>query len=75
MARTRIELHPAAVDEARAAYEWYAERNPEYAVGRRRYLLRRFPYLVVYRTFDAAIQIIAIAHGRRRPGYWQERVT
>jgi len=37
--------------------------------------LRRFPYLVVYEVRDDALLIIAVAHGRRRPGYWRERVT
>jgi len=37
------------------------------------YLLRRFPYLVVYRQREHAIQIVAVAHGRRRPGYWKAR--
>jgi toxin ParE1/3/4 len=39
----------------------------------RRCLLRRFPYLVFYLDMDDAIRIVAIAHGRRRPGYWMER--
>lgn len=41
----------------------------------RRFLLRRFPYLVIYRERgDAAIQIVAIAHTSRQPGYWKQRI-
>ena len=40
-----------------------------YLHGTRCHLLRRFPYLVVYREFEQSIQVIAVAHGRRRPGY------
>lgn len=41
----------------------------------RRYLLRRFPFLLIYRErpFDE-IQIIAVAHTSRRPGYWKTRL-
>ncbi|MBA2412067.1 MAG: type II toxin-antitoxin system RelE/ParE family toxin [Burkholderiaceae bacterium] len=27
MSTVRVDVHPAAIDEARAAYAWYAERN------------------------------------------------
>lgn len=39
----------------------------------RRYLLRRFPYSVIYRIGDQGIEIVAVAHGRRRPDYWRHR--
>lgn len=39
----------------------------------RRYVLRRFPFLIVYREAATGIEIVAIAHGRRRPGYWRQR--
>ena len=39
----------------------------------RRYLLRRFPFMVVYRVTPEEIQVVALAHARRRPGYWKDR--
>lgn len=39
----------------------------------RRYLFRRFPFFVVYRIASPVIQVVAIAHARRRPGYWRVR--
>jgi len=42
--------------------------------GTQRYLLRRYPYAIVYRELPESIQIVAIAHGKRRPGYWKSRV-
>jgi len=39
----------------------------------RRYLLRRFPYSIFYRFDEAEIIVVAIAHRRRRPGYWSRR--
>jgi len=31
--------------------------------------LRRFPYFIVYREVDETIEVIAMAHTSRRPGY------
>lgn len=49
------------------------ERWPRYLHGTRRYVFRRFPYSLVYRTTPACIQVVAVVHGRRRPGYWKDR--
>ena len=49
------------------------ERPALYLQGTRRVLFRRFPFAVVYRLAGDAVQVIAVAHGRRRPGYWRER--
>ena len=56
------------------------ETNPEIGTtmstdGRtRRALVARFPYQAVYRIRPAEIVIVAIAHLKRRPGYWKNRV-
>lgn len=50
------------------------EQCPAYDFGTRRMVLRRFPFFVVFRSRAVGIEIIAIAHGRRRPGYWRERL-
>jgi hypothetical protein len=47
---------------------------PGYAFGTRKALLDRFPYLVIFRETAGGVEIIAVAHGRRRPGYWRDRV-
>lgn len=39
----------------------------------RRCMLGRFPYGIIYTTFDERILIIAVAHAKRAPGYWQSR--
>ena len=33
----------------------------------------RFPFQVVYRVGDDRIVVVAIAHAKRRPGYWRAR--
>ena len=43
--------------------------------GRRRYLLRNYPYLIIYRAEDEQIKVIAIAHGHRDREYWVQRET
>jgi plasmid stabilization system protein ParE len=36
--------------------------------------LRRFPYVLYYRILDSTrVLIVAVAHGRRRLGYWSRR--
>jgi plasmid stabilization system protein ParE len=51
--------------------------NPELgAVWRgtaRRFPLRRFPYNLVYQIKPDELRVIALAHQRRRPGYWSKR--
>ena len=37
-------------------------------------LVEQFPYLIFYRELDRHISIVALAHGRRRPGYWRKRL-
>ena len=39
----------------------------------RRVLVERFPCQVVYRLAADEIVIVAIAHLKRRPGYWRKR--
>jgi plasmid stabilization system protein ParE len=50
------------------------DRWATYLHGTRRYLLNRFPYFIVYRKTGDKLQVVAVAHGRRRPGYWRYRL-
>jgi plasmid stabilization system protein ParE len=59
-----------AIDIVRAA----PRRWPIGLHGTRRFLLRRFPFALVYRELPSAIQLLAVAHGRRLPGYWKNRL-
>lgn len=47
---------------------------PIYLHGSRRFVLLRFPYAIIYREKEFRTEILAIAHGRRRPGYWRQRL-
>ena len=50
------------------------ERFPAFEHGTRRMLFRRFPYSIVFRETAAGVEIVAVAHGHRVPGYWRYRV-
>ena len=41
----------------------------------RRYLLPKFPYSIIYSIEPDHIHIIAVAHNKRKPGYWLNRIT
>ena len=45
-------------------------RVPLVAGGARRLPVSDFPYHVVFKEFADRIEILAVAHDRRRPGYW-----
>ena len=42
--------------------------------GTRRFMLRKFPYSLVYLEMLDHIWLVAVAHHKRRPGYWQKRL-
>jgi plasmid stabilization system protein ParE len=46
---------------------------PSFEAGTRRYVLRRFPFSVIYRETAGGLEIVALMHHKRRPGYWHER--
>ncbi len=74
-----FERNPAAAVAFLAEVDWaidqvceMPERWPPY-LSVRRFVLRRYPFSVVYRVTGETVQVIAFAHGRRRPGYWRKR--
>jgi len=47
---------------------------PPYLYGTRRAVLRRYPFSIIYRELLNEIQIVAVAHAKRRPDYWANRL-
>lgn len=43
--------------------------------GTRKFVLQRFPFNIFYRSGETEILIVALAHQKRRRGYWSDRVT
>ena len=67
------EAFMAELDAAIDRIEETPRQWPPYLAQTRRYLLRRFPFFVVFREADDRVRILAVAHARRRPGYWRGR--
>jgi plasmid stabilization system protein ParE len=45
-------------------------RSPEI----RKVALQGFPFDLIYRQVGEIVQVLAVAHHRRRPGYWARRL-
>jgi toxin ParE1/3/4 len=64
--------------EVERALNQIVDAPQRWAVGphsTRRFLLRQFPFVLIYRERNSGvIQIIAVAHTSRRPGYWKHRL-
>lgn len=51
------------------------QRNPvERRPDVRRMRMKRFPFTILYREQANIVQVLAIAHHRRRPQYWLGRL-
>jgi len=40
----------------------------------RRFVVRRFPYAIITAIVVGQRAVVAVAHGRREPGYWRDRL-
>ena len=52
----------------------HPQQYPSHLYGTQRLVLSRYPFFVVFRERLQDIQIIAVAHTKRRPGYWAKRL-
>ena len=50
------------------------QRWPEYLHGTRRFVMHRFPFSIVYLDDGDEVSIVAVAHSKRKPGYWKARL-
>jgi plasmid stabilization system protein ParE len=50
-------------------------RRAKFDSQRRRFIVRKFPYSIIYEVHGESVVVLAAAHGKRRPYYWQERVS
>jgi plasmid stabilization system protein ParE len=63
----------AAVERAVSFLRTYPDAGAPIGRSVRRVLVRGFPYAVIYRLDPEGAFILAVAHVRRRPGYWRQR--
>lgn len=52
----------------------YPEASQKIGRRVRRKALWRFPYNLIYAVYPERIRIVAFAHQKRRPYYWQKRL-
>jgi toxin ParE1/3/4 len=69
----------AAVDAVLAMVAHDAGRFPPYPGSDPRLAVRRagtprFPFSIAFIELDSVVRVVAIAHERRRPGYWRHRL-
>ena len=76
--RDRSESAEAAflneLDHATAVVLEAPHRWPKHIAGTRRYVFPTFPYSLVYFQENEIVHVVAVAHEKRRPGYWRERL-
>ena len=63
--------------EVLANLDWIV-KNPEVTRLRkdyRRVNLRIFPFYLAYVVETDLVWVLAVAHGRKKPGYWRDRMT
>ena len=65
----------AAVDEAVAHICGHPQMGAVIHSPYRRFLVRKFPYGIIYRETGDTIYIVAVMHLRRKPAYWMSRVN
>lgn len=64
------------VDRTLATLVEAPQRNPSWREGMpyRKAFVHRFPYVVFYIETTDDVLVLAIAHRKRKPGYWLQRV-
>ena len=63
------------VERAVASITAFPETWPKLEGDLRRRLVRRFPFGILYFIETEKTIIVAVAHLRRRPGYWKNRIS
>ena len=63
----------AEVERATRALVIHSRIGHRFSRRLRRILVQRFPYGLLYRVETERIVVVAVAHARRRPGYWRHR--
>src|SRR5690349_14765143 len=62
------ELNGVIVRAARSPETW-----PKIFGGARRIVFPHFPFSLVFRMIGDVVEVVAVAHQRRRPSYWRNR--
>lgn len=60
----------SVADILQAPERWRIAEEP----GIRRYVCRRFPFVLYYRESKIGVTLYAVRHASRKPGYWRDRL-
>jgi toxin ParE1/3/4 len=64
------EIEALMASVAHAPHRYHVERKPNI----RRIFLKRFPFTIIFRDVEGVVQVLVVAHKRRRPDYWLGRI-
>jgi plasmid stabilization system protein ParE len=64
----------AEVREVGSRLVEYPNIGSPFGDGTRRVLLQGFPFSLIYEVAASEILVVAVAHHRRRPNYWRDRL-
>jgi plasmid stabilization system protein ParE len=67
------ERFESAIDRALQLIEEAPDRWPMCDERHRFVIVKKYPYHVVYRCERDRVLVVAVAHGKRKPGYWRKR--
>lgn len=57
-------------EAARSPHHWPLDLN-----GTRQILLGEFPYVLIVREIHGTLELVALTHASREPGYWHNRLA
>lgn len=60
------EFEKTMIRVCEAPHRYSVEKQPNV----RRARMKRFPFTIFFRESSSTVQVLAIAHNRRRPRYW-----
>ena len=63
-----------AIAEAVRSAVAHPERGAPRSKSTRRWLVKNFPFGIIYRASESEVLIVAVAHQRKKPEYWAGRV-
>jgi toxin ParE1/3/4 len=64
----------AMVQQAERQIQSHPRSGSRHTHGTRRLAVSRFPYSLIYLVQSDRCYVVAFAHAKRRPDYWQERL-
>lgn len=75
--RQSVQAADGFIEELLPALDHLQERPrlyPPHIYGTQRIVLNRYPFSIVFRELLHEIQIVAVVHAKRHPGYWANRL-